>query len=215
MSSIYDYGLWPMVLMNIALFGGFALAFLRPTNRREWRSLGVLLAFIVALFTEMYGLPLTIFLLTAALGRLPFANPFAHDSGNLWASLVLGPAWAGWMMGLGGLIMLAGFVLIERGWRLIHKSQSNELATTEIYGLIRHPQYAGLILLIIGALIQWPTLITLLMAPVLVVAYYRLAKREEQELETRFGNAYRSYKARVPAFLPRWDDVRRTLEPRP
>ena len=33
----YAYGIWLAVALNVALFGGFVYAFLRPTSRREWQ----------------------------------------------------------------------------------------------------------------------------------------------------------------------------------
>lgn len=197
----YDYGLWPLVVLNVMLFLVFAFSFLRPTVRREWHSLGVLSAFVLALFTEMYGFPLTIYLLAALLGRVPAGQPFSHESGNLWASLFLDPLWGGAFMLVGGLLVGGGLWLVAGAWRLIHSARG-ELVTAGPYALLRHPQYAGLILSIFGALIQWPTLITLVMAPVLVVTYWRLAAREEREMEARFGDTYRTYRERVPAFVP-------------
>lgn len=199
----YDYGLWVLVAFHVFLFVSFGLGYLRPKKKREWRSLGIYSAFIVALFTEMYGFPLTIYLLGAALGRFPFADPFAHGSGNLWASLVLGPWAAGAMMGLGGVVAIAGVVLLATGWRTIHRS-GGELVTEGIYRAVRHPQYSGIGLIIIGSLIQWPTLLTLLMGPILLFSYYRLALREEKEMEEQFGDLYRAYRLRVPPFIPRW-----------
>lgn len=199
----YDYGLWVLVAFHVLLFASFGLGYLRPKKRREWRSLGIYSAFIVALYTEMYGFPLTIYLLGAALGRFPFAAPFAHGSGNLWASLALGP-WAGEIfMGLGGLVIIAGVVLLAAGWRAIHRS-GGVLVTEGVYKVIRHPQYSGIGLIIIGSLIQWPTLLTLVIAPILLFSYYRLAMREEEELEEQFGDHYRAYRLMVPPFIPRW-----------
>jgi protein-S-isoprenylcysteine O-methyltransferase Ste14 len=105
-------------------------------------------------------------------------------------------------MGIGGVLILAGAALVISGWRSIHAGTG--LVTDGIYAKIRHPQYAGLGITILGSLIQWPTLLTLLMAPVLLASYARLARKEEQELEAQFGAAYRAYRARVPAFLPAW-----------
>jgi len=197
----YDYGLWPMVVINVALFLAFALGFLRPTTKREWRSLGVLSAFVVALFTEMYGFPLTIYLVAALLGRLPAGQPFSHESGNLWASLFLSPEWAWAFMLLGSLLIGGGFWLVASAWRRIHAAQG-QLVTEGPYARLRHPQYTGLMLAIAGALVQWPTLVTLAMAPVLLVVYWRLAAREDRELEAQFGDQHRAYRERVPAFVP-------------
>jgi protein-S-isoprenylcysteine O-methyltransferase Ste14 len=202
MPEPYEYGLWPLVLFHVALFIFFALSFLRPRRRREWRSMGAFAAFVVALYTEMYGFPLTIYLLTTWLGRFPVAAPFAHASGNLWASLALGGWGAGFLMTLGGLVILLGMIVMGQGWQAIHQAHGG-LVTGGIYGKVRHPQYAGLALVILGALIQWPTLLTLAMAPVLLASYVRLARREERDLEARFGKAYRTYRGRVPMFMPR------------
>lgn len=200
----YDYGLWLMVLINAAILLLFLLSFLRPAQRREWGGFGVVTAFIVALFTEMYGFPLTIYLLAAALGREPFPDPFAHDSGNLIASLLGVVEWSWLFMLLGGALIAAGLLVISAAWRRIHAARrTGALVTDGPYAFVRHPQYSGLLLMIVGALVQWPTLITAVMAPVLALTYVRLARREESGLRKRFGAAYDAYARHTPAFLPK------------
>lgn len=100
-----------------------------------------------------------------------------------------------------------GIIVMEKGWRQIHRAQG-ALVTDGIYARVRHPQYSGLFLIIVSLLIQWPTIISVLMAPLLLWTYLRLARREEQEMEARFGEAYQAYKSRVPAFIPRLDTWR-------
>src|SRR3990172_1090041 len=116
----YDYGLWIIVAGNVLFFAFFVVSFLRPKVKREWRSLGVLSAFLVALFTEMYGFPLSIYILTNLLGRTPFANPFSHMSGNILASLFLGGYWGLLFMGVGGILMFVGLGILGAAWTSIH-----------------------------------------------------------------------------------------------
>ncbi|MCK5190280.1 MAG: isoprenylcysteine carboxylmethyltransferase family protein [Methylococcales bacterium] len=203
MAEQYEYGMWVVVAFNIGLFLFFITSFLAPTGWKEWRNLGVVAAFLVALFTEMYGFPLTIYLLTAWLGdAYPVLAPFTHKHGHLWV-VVFGGSDTAWaiVMGLSLLFMLAGYILLSKGWREIHGGHG-DLITDGSYAYARHPQYSGLFLLIIGFLIQWPTLLTVLMAPVLVYAYIRLARREENIMHNRFGVAYTQYAQRTPMFFP-------------
>lgn len=200
--STYDYGMWSLVFFNSALFLLFVFAFLHPRKKREWRSLGVAAAFIVALFTEMYGFPLTVYILTGVLGaKYPALQPFSHARGHLLATLFLGEKWTLVVCQLGNLFMLGGMALVAAGWWRIYRAQG-ELVTGGIYRYLRHPQYLGLIVFAAGLIVQWPTIAGLLMFPLVVLAYVRLAGREEKELEREFGEAYLSYKERTPAFLP-------------
>lgn len=208
----FGYGFWSLVAVNAALFIFFVLSFLAPVKRREWRSFGVFSAFVIALFTEMYGFPLTIYLLTAVLGsRYPALNPFSHASGHLWITFLGGGAWMSVLIHLvSNGLMLGGLLLMGAGWRQIHRA-TGALVTDGVYAWVRHPQYAGLFLITVGMLIQWPTIVTGATWPVLLAVYYRLARREEREAEARYGEAYRAYRARVPMLVPR---LRSAPEPR-
>jgi protein-S-isoprenylcysteine O-methyltransferase Ste14 len=202
------YGLWSLVIINSAIFGLFAYTFFKPQTRRDWRSFSAFSAFLVALFTEMYGFPLTIYLLSGWLqSRYPNVDWFAHDSGHLLEMMFgwrvnphAGPFHIASFVFIGG-----GFVLISTGWRVLYQAQrEGRLADTGIYARIRHPQYDGFVLVMFGFLLQWPTVLTLAMFPVLVFMYWRLAKAEEREWLAVFGNTYRDYMERVPAFFPRF-----------
>ena len=206
-SNSNGYGLWVLVVINTIIFVVFALSFTRPHTARDWRSVGAFSAFIIALFTEMYGFPLTIYLLSGWLGsRYPVSDPLSHDNGHLWDTL----------LGMGGnphinpLHLLSnvaiggGLVLLILAWRVLHRAQrEHSLASTGAYSYVRHPQYAGFVLIMAGFLLQWPTLITLVMFPILVVMYVRLAKHEESEAAAEFGDDYQAYAAMTPAFFPR------------
>lgn len=205
------YGLWGLVLLNSAVFIFFAFSFFKPRTTRDWRSLGAFSAFLVALFAEMYGFPLTIYVLSGWLQtRYPAVDWLSHDAGHLLEALF------GWQASphfgpfhvLSYVLIGAGFILIASAWRVLHSAQQGStLATTGPYDYVRHPQYVGFVLVLLGFLVQWPTLLTLAMFPVLVVMYLRLAKREEREVRATFGDAYDRYAARVPAFVPRWSRI--------
>jgi protein-S-isoprenylcysteine O-methyltransferase Ste14 len=198
----FAYGFWSLVLVNIALFIFFILSFLTPVRKREWRSMSVTIAFFVALFTEMYGFPLTIYILTGFLGsKYPALNPFSHASGHLWVVFLGGgPYTLAAVHFISNMLVIVGFWIMWKGWKQIHGAKG-ELVKDGLYARLRHPQYSGLFLVIIGMLIQWPTIITALMFPVLVFVYYRLAKREEKEVIALFGEEYRQYMTNTPMFI--------------
>lgn len=204
-SSNYDYGLWPVVAFNIVLATLFVIGFLRPRRRVEWRSMGIVQAFIVALFAEMYGFPLTIYFLSGVLGwQLPVAEPFSHQSGHLWAStLGFGSSTALVLCSLGSYLVLGGFILLAGGWWQIYRARGN-LVTSGLYRLMRHPQYTGIFLGGVGFLIQWPTLLTIILFPLVVIMYVRLSRLEEKEALENFGEAYQQYMHQTPAFIPGW-----------
>lgn len=201
------YGLWFLVIVNTAVFIIFAFSFARPQSGRDWRSFGAFSAFLIALFTEMYGFPLTIYLLSGWLGsRYPGIDLLAHNKGHLWSTLL------GWQGDphfsplhlLSYLFIGGGFMLLSAAWKVLYRAQrEGQLATTGPYAYLRHPQYAAFALILLGFLLQWPTLLTLLMFPILVLMYARLARREEREALAAFGEAYADYAADTPAFFPR------------
>jgi protein-S-isoprenylcysteine O-methyltransferase Ste14 len=202
------YGLWSLVVINVLVFAIFAFSFTHPRTGRDWRSLGAFTAFLVALFTEMYGFPLTLYLLAGWLQRrYPGLDLLAHDAGHLWETLLgtQGDPHLGLLHLLGNLLIAGGFILLAAAWQVLYAAQrAGRLATTGPYARVRHPQYLGFILIMAGFLLQWPTLLTLAMFPVLVWMYVRLARREEREALAIFGDAYAGYAAVTPALVPRW-----------
>jgi len=202
-----DYGLWGLVVLNSIIFIGFAYSFFKPMNTRDWRSFGAYSAFIVALFAEMYGFPLTIYLLSGWLGsKFPGVNLFGHDAGHLWWLLTgrHGDPHSGALHLLSFVFIGAGFWLLSNSWHVLyHAQRRHALATTGPYRVVRHPQYIGFVAIMFGFLLQWPTLLTLAMFPVLVAMYVRLAIAEERDSQAAFGQAWLDYAAVTPRFLPR------------
>lgn len=194
-----EYGMWGVSVFMVTLLSLFVIGFFRPRRKREWRSLGIFEGFIVALYAEMYGFPLTIYILSTFFG---INIPLLHTKGHLWASLFnLSDKWASTICMVGSILMISGLIIMGRGWRKIYKARGN-LVTEGLYARIRHPQYLGLILLTTGMMVQWPTILTIIMWPALLFAYWRLAKIEEDELQKKFGQQYADYKARTGMFLP-------------
>ena len=208
MNESSAYGLWSLVFLNSAIFIIFAFSFAKPQSTRDWRSFGAFSAFLVALFTEMYGFPLTLYLLSGWLtSKFPGVDWFAHDSGHLLEMIF------GWKSNphfgpfhiLSSLFIFGGFWLLASAWKVLYAAQrQHRLATSGPYARIRHPQYAGFVLIMFGFLLQWPTLVTLAMFPILVFMYWRLALREEREVAATFGEEYARYRAATPAFVPKF-----------
>ena len=204
--SDYGYGLWPLVVFNSLLFIVFAIGFFHPRTGRDWRVLSGFSAFVVALFAEMYGYPLTVYLLSGPLAGVVPGVDLSHNAGHLWSDLT---GWQGdphvspFHLASYGFI-LGGFWLIAVAWKhLLAAQKAGCLAMDGPYSRLRHPQYVGFVLIMIGFLLQWPTFATLAMFPVLLVVYRRLAIREEAEVRERLGVAWDRYASATPRFLPR------------
>ena len=203
-----SYGLWPLVIISSLVLIAFAASFIRPKTSPDWRSLGMFSAFIVALFVEMYGFPLTVYLVSGWLvKRIPGIDPLAHNSGHLFEDIF------GW----GGdphfgpfhiasyILIFYGFVLLAGAWKVLYAARhDHRLAMTGPYARIRHPQYMALIIIMFGFLLQWPTLLTLVMFPILVWMYVRLARGEERDAKREFGEVWDAYAKQTPTFIPWW-----------
>ena len=203
-----SYSLWPIVVISSLGLIAFAASFIRPKTSRDWRSLGMFSAFIIALFVEMYGFPLTIYLLSGWLStKFPGTDLFSHNSGHILEDFF------GW----GGdphfgpfhiasyILIFYGFVLLANAWKVLYAARrDHRLAMTGPYARIRHPQYVGFILIMLGFLFQWPTLLTIIMFPILVWMYVRLARSEERDAKQEFGENWDAYAKQTPAFIPRF-----------
>ena len=201
------YGLWSLVVINSLVFTIFAFSFTRPKTARDWRSFGAFSAFLVALFTEMYGFPLTIYLLSGWLQtRFPDVDFFSHDAGHLLEVMFgwkLNPHWGPFHIA-SNILIFGGFWLLAVAWDVLYRAQrTGRLATSGIYARMRHPQYVAFVLIMFGFLLQWPTILTLAMFPILVAMYGYLATREEAEMLAQFGNEYEMYAAGTPRFIPK------------
>jgi protein-S-isoprenylcysteine O-methyltransferase Ste14 len=201
--SVASYGYpqnWGYVVLNVALFSIFIL-FIKFRRKAARLPTSIYLAFLVALFVEMYGFALTWYIMIGVFGQSYAATLWVLLAGltgeNLFVSIFLG-----FLLPLSNIVVLMGMFLVIFGWRKIHRADS-QLVTEGIYGHVRHPQYLGFMLITLGMNVLWVTISTLLLWPILVIVYYRLAKHEEKEMEKRFGEEYQKYKRGVPMFIPR------------
>ena len=201
------YGLWGLAFINAAIFIMFAFSFFKPRTKRDWRTFSTFSAFLVALFAEMYGFPLSIYLLSGWLQtKFPGTDFLSHDAGHIWYTLLgfKGDPHLNPIHIASNLLIAAGFIGLSASWRVLLKAQQEgELATTGPYAYVRHPQYVGFIVIMLGFLLQWPTLLTLGMFPVLVTMYVRLAHREERDVAAEFGPAWEAYAVVTPRWFPR------------
>lgn len=192
-------GNWIVGVVWVALFGVFLL-FTPFYKKSGVKPNGAFLAFVVALALEMFGVPLSMYAISAVLGHtLPdgvlWGHTLVQEVGLLGTSLAIG-------------LYLVGAALIIAGWRAIYRDYwskdrgEGRLVTSGIYRYIRHPQYTGFACFTIGMLLEWATLPMLLMWPVLAVIYYRLARREEADMRAEFGAAYDDYAERTGMFMP-------------
>lgn len=194
-------GMWGLAVIVIASW--LLYRYLAPQSWKEWTRAGVVQAFIIAFYAEMYGFPLTIYFLARYFGL----DLEWGDGGNLWAQL-FGTEMAHIVaMVIGYAIVFSGATLVADGWRRIHRARREEkLMTDGVYARVRHPQYTGLFLIVFGeGIVHWPTIVSVAAFPIIVFAYTMLARKEERQMLEKFGDEYREYQRRVPMFIPRFD----------
>lgn len=196
-------GTWGLAAIVIVIVSWLLYRYLAPQSWKEWGRVGVIQAFIVAFYAEMYGFPLTIYFLARVFG-LDLAW---SAGGNLWAQLFGTPMAHIVAMVVGYAIVFSGAMLVADGWRRIHQARGEQrLMTDGVYARVRHPQYTGLFLIVFGeGIVHWPTIVSVIAFPVIVIAYTLLARREERQMIKEFGDEYRAYQQRVPMFIPRID----------
>lgn len=195
-------GVWGLAAIVVVIVSWLMYRYLAPKSWKEWTRAGVLQAFIIAFYAEMYGFPLTIYFLSRVFG-LDLAW---SEGGNLWAQIFGTPTAHVVAMVAGYAIVFAGATLVADGWRRVHRGRrEGRLVTDGVYARVRHPQYTGLFLIVFGeGIVHWPTIVSVAAFPVIVLAYTMLARREERQMVEQFGDEYIAYRRRVPMFLPRF-----------
>jgi len=210
--NIAHSGAWGLAVIMVVVASWVLYRYLAPKTWREWASAGVVQAFIIALYAEMYGFPLTIYLLARFSGL-----DRTHLNANLWSSL-FGVGMTGMLISmlLGYALLFVGIGIFVQGWReLYHAHQQNQLATTGLYSLVRHPQYTGLFIGLFGeGVVHWPTLFSVGLFPVIVLIYSLLARSEQRRMVEQFGEEYRAYQQQVPMFFPRVSQWRQFVKRR-
>lgn len=203
-------GVWGVAAIMIVIASWFFYRYLAPKSWREWASAGLVQAFIIALYAEMYGFPLTIYLMVRFFGL-----DGANLNSSLWSTL-LGVGELGMLisMVLGYALLFVGIGLFAQGWRELYRAQKEKrLATGGLYAFVRHPQYTGLFIGLFGeGVVHWPTIFSVGLFPVIVLVYWLLARREEKRVLQEFGDEYRVYQQRVPMFFPRADQWRKFVQ---
>ncbi len=196
--SLY-FGNWMGVITWVILFASF-IVFLPFNKKSTIKPTSTLVAFIVASAFEMFGVPLSAYFLTWAFGiNVPRGFLWGHTLENYIGY---------WGMYIGVFFNIVGGLLIIQGWRVIYREYWSKdegearLVTEGIYSYVRHPQYTGFLLMTLGLLVHWATLPLLIMWPLLVRQYYRLAKIEESEMLEKFGEEYEAYMKKTPRFFP-------------
>jgi methanethiol S-methyltransferase len=206
--TLAAYGLWGIVILNSAIFIIFAASFAKTPASRDWRSLGAFSAFVVARFTEMYGFPLTIYLLLVWLARQFSGVEFwAHDGGHLLEMMFAwrGNSHFGPFQILSNILIFGGFLMLADAGRALYAVQKeHRLAMTGLYARILHPQYVAFVIITIGFLLQWLTIMALAMFPVMVWVCVRLSRRGEAASEAEFGDSWRALVRSTPRFVPRF-----------
>ncbi len=188
---------WHLVLFYILLFSAFIVP-LTYRKRAKWLDYGLVGAFFVSLFVEMYGIPLTIL----------FASKYMFAPGTVLPPNLLEFEFLGVGLGMdhamvyGAVLMLLGFFLILIGWWSLYRQTKNGgFAREGLYAASRNPQYIGFILLILGWFFGWPTILTLVFSPILIYKYIRAARSEEKEMIVQFGDNYEQYQKSVPFLI--------------
>jgi len=208
--SISHSGVWGVAVIMVVIASWILYRYLAPRSWREWAGAGLVQAFLIALYAEMYGFPLTVYLLARFFGL-----DRTDLSASLWSTL-LGVGELGMLISMlvGYALLAVGLALFAQGWRELYRAHREQrLATGGLYRLVRHPQYTGLFIGLFGeGIVHWPTLFSVALFPVIVLAYVLLARREERQMLERYGEEYLAYRRRVPMFLPRLGQWGRLLE---
>lgn len=198
-TTMSHFGQWGYVIIWIIL-GAVFLLFTPFYKKSQRKPSGVYLAFIVAMAFEMFGIPMSMYILAWVFGS-------SIPEGVFWGHTLV--EWIGHTgMYIGTALILAGIALVIMGWNLVYKRYwrkeegQGELVIEGIYRYIRHPQYTGFLLITLGMLLDWATIPMLIMWPIMAILYYRLAKKEEGYMVDEFGQNYIEYRQKTGMFLP-------------